>query len=109
MRTLKSFSNVYLFSDSKISENFKNKLNYGEEFCLVDSFQFQELDDLTTLALLTKFSACIISNSTFSWWGAYLGENKKIVLAPSKWFKSKQDPNFLYPTNWLVSESFWEE
>ncbi len=46
----------------------------------------------------------IISNSTFSWWGAWLGFNsKKQIIAPSNWFHkdyfaSSKD---IVPSNWI--------
>src|SRR5581483_8329275 len=45
----------------------------------------------------------IIPNSTFSWWGAWLCDNKdKIVIAPEIWLNSKElDYSYFLPKEWL--------
>ena len=71
----------------------------------------QSNDAINKFIMLKMMSMCdhhIISNSTFCWWGAWLGHNdKKKVLAPSNWFGpgtgySKEDYKDIYCKNWIV-------
>jgi len=63
------------------------------------------ISDWEQMLLMSQCQHHIIANSTFSWWGAYLNENKeKIVCYPSKWF----GPTFrekivddLFPEDWV--------
>lgn len=61
---------------------------------------------LIDLYLQTMCENNIISNSTFSWWGAYLNNNKdKTVIYPTPWFGvAKQDISTkdLCPKNWII-------
>jgi hypothetical protein len=46
----------------------------------------------------------IISNSTFSWWGAWLNNNQnKKVIAPSLWFGEliKHPTTDIIPKEWI--------
>ena len=114
IRSLKTISSlieykkIYLFSDSRISREFKDKIK--ENFKNLEIIDINELDidDISTLAILMRFSSYIISNSTYSWWGAYLGNRNKNVIAPSIWFKNHQDPEKLYPLTWETVESAWD-
>lgn len=70
-----------LFVDASISKSA------DEDFVLMQSCQHQ-----------------IITNSTFSWWAAYLNQKSgKIMVAPQKWYKDHfGDATHLYPDNWVV-------
>lgn len=54
---------------------------------------------------LIAMAACrhhVISNSTFSWWGAFLGERPgQVVIAPLRWRESL-DTSGMLPHNWIT-------
>jgi glycosyl transferase family 25 len=70
-------------------------------FVKVDSI----LKDWEQLLLMSLSEHNIIANSSFSWWGAYLNNNKNaIVCYPDIWFgPAMKDTNVkdLFPNNWI--------
>lgn len=53
--------------------------------------------------LMTLCKHFVISNSTFSWWGAWLSSFKgKIVISPENWFANKNIvTKDIYPPSWI--------
>jgi hypothetical protein len=44
----------------------------------------------------------VLSNSTFSWWGAFLSHTPNpVVYCPQRWFKTRENPLFLIPDAWI--------
>jgi len=53
------------------------------------------------LRLMSLCEHNIIANSSFSWWGAWLNENKKkIVIAPARWYVDSTLGKDIVPENW---------
>ena len=96
---------VYVFSDD-ISDA---KSSYREFFppstIWVDEDNI--LNPLETLLVMSHGKAFAIANSTFSWWSAFLSQDSEIIIAPTKWFKEKDDPEDLIPSNWQREVSQW--
>jgi len=86
----------YIFTDDKVwvSDN-------------ISLCQYQLIDwnnnteSWQDMYLMTKCKHNIIANSSFSWWGAWLNNNEeKIVIAPSKWFKTLSAED-ITPESWI--------
>jgi len=62
-------------------------------------------DERIDFCLMRQATNIAIANSSFSWWAAYLHENKeKIVFAPKNWFqKAEMSTCDLIPDGWICT------
>mgnify|MGYP001612399399 FL=1 len=61
------------------------------------------IPDYEEMTLMSYCQHNIIANSTFSWWGAWLNQNKnKIIIAPERWLaKTGNDYYKEIPLDWI--------
>ena len=94
----KKFGDDYeflIFSDDlnllKQEVNLKNFVNLKND---------NEIEDLYSLS---QCDSTIISNSSFSWWGSFLGKTKEKVICPDKWFgpRGPKDSYDIYEDSWI--------
>ena len=88
----------FIFTDDKkwVRINFLNKFK-DYDFNLISTGE-----DYKDFFLMNKCKHHIISNSTFSWWAAFLNNNKnKLVLYPSIWFKNKMKAPEIFDYKWI--------
>jgi hypothetical protein len=89
---------VIIFSDDP--DWCKSQKLFSDDRFLVSESGDNKID----LCLMTFCTDHIIANSSFSWWGAWLANGKK-VIAPSNWFgKNNIDKNTqdLYCDGWMI-------
>jgi len=91
----------FLFSDDPqwVNDQLKPLV---ENSVLVDN-NFHE-DSWKDMMLMSNCSHHIIANSSFSWWGAWLGSNPdKMVIAPKKWVADDRiNTSDLCPPDWIL-------
>lgn len=92
---------VSLFPGKKISV-FTNDINHAKQFLKDFEYDIINENEEDSLYLMSKCEGGICANSTFSWWGAYLNKNRKIVI-PSKWStKTKWHDETFYVPTWII-------
>ena len=114
VQSIDYFKNALQMLSEKLNYGNINELNKDYKFMIFsDDIKWCENNDffnsfhnkrymgknsaIEDLYLLSMCNHNIICNSTFSWWGAYLNNNKNnIVIAPSKWFNE----NYMKPNEW---------
>lgn len=93
----------YIFSNNHediewIKNNYHFKINETASFNYIDLNN----PDYEELRLMIACKHFIISNSTFSWWAAYLANNpNKIVIAPDKWNLNYSGSEMIYLKEWI--------
>jgi hypothetical protein len=90
---------IFVFSDD--IEWVKENLKTPHKMIFVSGY---DLKDWEELALMSMCRRHITSNSTFSWWGAWLNPRKdKVVVTPSiPWFKDPKLANRdIVPSSWI--------
>lgn len=97
-------------------KNALDELQYNDKICYIfsddihwcqqqdifktDNMVFVNKPDYISLYLMTQCDYHIITNSTFSWWGAWLS-NSKHTIAPKNW-ASKFDWSDVYCEGWQI-------
>lgn len=95
-------SKLKIYSDSPIEiagmENIKKKYHVEEALAK---------EPWETLVQLSGHSVIVISNSTFSWWAAFLSDAKAIYM-PDEWMPNKPTPAELLLDRSILSKSFFK-
>lgn len=92
------------FDNSRPVLIFSDEIDWCKKWFTGDRFFFSEnKTNILDMCLMTNCLDHIIANSSFSWWGAYLGKNnKKTVISPKKWFSfNDRDDMIIVPSDWI--------
>ncbi len=91
--------------DNPVFVVFSNDFKYAESILELKNMEYikvdwhTEDDAIKDMYMISQCRQHIIANSSFSWWGAYLSENKK-VICPSMWVKADENRD-IYVDGWI--------
>lgn len=62
-----------------------------------------------TLEVMRLGTAYVTSNSTFSWWAAYLSHtDTPYIICPTPWFRSQDEPLSFIPSEWHRRNAYFD-
>jgi hypothetical protein len=102
--------NILYFYEKEDENTINNYINILREYLSLSckNVEFKpintEIKDWKQLLMMSCCKHNIIANSSFSWWGAYLNNNKdKRVIYPSIWFTNNvnKKSNDICPKEWI--------
>ena len=97
MRDLHKGCKFFVFSDD--IEWVKENMPSQSDIVFVE----EKNADYVDFGLMCECRHFIISNSTFSWWAAYLGKaENKTVMTPDKWYNNGENKPQLNLNGWIV-------
>ena len=86
---------VFVFSDD--IDWIKTNLKFSCPYTIVPNY---DVPQFAYISLMSECKNYIISNSSFSWWGAVIGEQEQsCVICPKRWRKDTADSPAL--ANWI--------
>lgn len=74
-----------------------------EEFSYLPNKYISHESEIVDFQFLMNADICILSNSSFSWWGAYLNTKNAEIIVPKYWFGFNDKVE--YPAN-IINESW---
>lgn len=95
---------VYIFCEKDDLKNIKDRFDAYSPIYIAE--KYADLNDIESFELMRSCKNQIISNSTYSWWAAWLNENgQKTVIAP---LIDKLDSEY-YPEGWILLNAQHEQ
>ncbi|MGN7986704.1 alpha-1,2-fucosyltransferase [Pedobacter sp. 22226] len=74
----------------------------AEEFSDVPHKYISNHEEIIDFQFLLNADVCILANSSFSWWGAFLNKKQPQIYAPKFWLGQNEElPNSIIPKNWI--------
>ncbi len=95
IRSIEDYKIIIVTNDP---QNIKDRFDFIPEKLIVSE------DEIIDFQILQNADQLIISNSSFSWWAAYLNKKSTTIYAPEYWlgFKiNKEYPPSIIPMKWI--------
>ena len=92
------YDEIWVFTNDleKINDYFEKSNQVKHKF-----FSLGQFTPAETLEVMKMGHGYVLSNSTYSWWSAFLSYKKPIsIFAPNKWYRSTPEPEYLIPKSW---------
>lgn len=106
-KTKKEDWDIIYYCEEKDNIEVEQRIRYIQRHVPKCTFHkaSDEMKDWEQMLLMSASTHNVISNSSFSWWGAYLNQSEsKIVCYPEKWFNSEPHNAGtvdLFPEGWV--------